>query len=53
MLGFILTRMKFTIHEDLCRPMSMAISLLRLPKMRNALDKSCTENQNEHFTLNK
>jgi hypothetical protein len=31
----------------------MVISLLGLPRMRNTLDKSCTENQNERFVLNK
>ena len=34
------------------RPVHMIISCSVLLKMRNVLDKSCTENQNTHFMFN-
>ena len=42
---------KNTLHEDVCT--FMLLSRLILLRMRNVSGKSCRENQNSHFVLNK
>ena len=38
------------LHKDLCTFKTISRSILL--RMRNVLDKSCTENQNTHFRFN-
>ena len=44
-----MTRIRSTLHEDVCTIMTTSLSILL--RMKNVSVKSCRENQNTHFVF--